>query len=102
MSSDRGPRREQPFTAPWQAQVFAMTVTLHEEGLFSWPEWAQVLGRHLAQGADDGGDYYERWADALQEILTDRGIATTDDVTTTTQAWHAAAARTPHGQPIEL
>lgn len=99
---DPGPDREQPFTAPWQAQVFAMTVTLHEQGLFSWPEWAQVLSRHLVDGADDGSDYYERWADALQEILTERGIATSDDVTATTLAWHDAAARTPHGQPIEL
>lgn len=99
---EAGPHREQPFTAPWQAQVFAMTVTLHERGLFTWPEWAQVLSRHLVGGADDGSDYYERWADALQEMLAERGVVTAGDVATTTEAWHAAAARTPHGQPIAL
>lgn len=26
---------EQVFAAPWQAQVFAMTVVLHERGLFT-------------------------------------------------------------------
>lgn len=93
---------EQVFAAPWQAQVFAMTVALHERGLFTWPEWARVLGRHVGAGSPDGSDYYERWADALQELLAERGIATEADVERGTQAWHDAAARTPHGQPITL
>lgn len=93
---------EQVFAAPWQAQVFAMTVTLHERGLFSWPEWAQLLGAHVARGAADGSDYYERWADALQQMIVARQVASDDDIARTTQAWHDAAARTPHGQPIEL
>lgn len=93
---------EQVFEAPWQAQVFAMTVTLHERDVFTWPEWADVLGRHVAHGAGDGSDYYERWADALQEILQTRGVVTATDVGRLTRAWHDAAARTPHGTPIEL
>lgn len=93
---------EQVFAAPWQAQVFAMTVSLHEGGLFTWPEWAQTLGRHVSCGAGHGSDYYERWADALQEILEARGVATAQDVEDGAQAWHDAAARTPHGMPIEL
>lgn len=93
---------EQVFATPWQAQVFAMTVSLHERGLFSWPEWAQLLGRHVADGASDGSDYYERWADALQEMLVSRQVASAEDIARITQAWHDAAARTPHGQPIEL
>lgn len=93
---------EQVFAAPWQAQVFAMTVALHEKGLFTWPEWAQALGRHVALGAADGSDYYERWADALAELLERQGIATASDIAHCIQAWHDAAARTPHGTPIEL
>lgn len=93
---------EQVFAAPWQAQVFALTVALHERGLFTWPEWAVTLGRHVATGTADGSDYYERWADALQEMLAERGIASPEDVERGTQAWHDAAARTPHGQPITL
>ncbi|MGD8201271.1 nitrile hydratase accessory protein [Ornithinimicrobium sp. W1679] len=93
---------EQVFAAPWQAQVFAMTVALHERGVFTWPDWADVLARHVARGAADGADYYERWADALEELLQTRGIATAADVGRATRAWHDAAARTPHGQPIEL
>lgn len=93
---------DQVFAAPWQAQVFAMTVLLHERGVFTWPEWAQVLGRHLAAGSDDGSDYYDRWAEALTEVLRTRDIATEADVERGTRAWHEAAARTPHGNPIEL
>lgn len=93
---------EQVFAAPWQAQVFAMTVALHERGLFTWPEWVQVLGRHVSAGAPDGSDYYERWADALQELLAQHGVASADEVARGTRAWHEAAARTPHGRPITL
>lgn len=93
---------EQVFATPWQAQVFAMTVALHEAGVFTWPEWAQTLGRHVATGSPDGTDYYERWADALGELLHTRGIVSADEVSARTRAWHEAAARTPHGQPIEL
>lgn len=93
---------EQVFSAPWQAQVFAMTVTLHERGLFSWSEWARLLAAHVSGGAPDGSDYYERWADALQELLAERQVLSADQLADATAAWHAAAARTPHGLPIEL
>ena len=28
------------FAAPWQAQAFALTLSLHERGAFTWKEWA--------------------------------------------------------------
>lgn len=93
---------EQVFAQPWQAQVFAMTVALHERGVLTWPGWAQLLGRHVARGAADGSDYYNRWADALQEVLAERQIASAEEIDRAAQAWHEAAARTPHGRPIEL
>ena len=31
------------FNEPWQAQAFAMAVTLHEAGYFSWSEWSDRL-----------------------------------------------------------
>ena len=31
------------FSEPWEAKAFAMTLRLHERGLFTWPEWAQAL-----------------------------------------------------------
>jgi nitrile hydratase accessory protein len=96
------PSSEQVFAAPWQAQLFAMTVTLHERGLFTWREWAQALGRHVSDDMPDGSGYYERWADALAEMLWTHGVATEEDIAQKTRAWQEAAARTPHGMPIEL
>ena len=45
------------FREPWEAQAFAMTLALHERGLFSWPEWAATLGEEIkrAQAAGDPG-----------------------------------------------
>ena len=47
------------FREPWEAQAFAMALSLHERGLFSWNEWAAALAEEIkrAQAAgDDIGD----------------------------------------------
>ncbi|MBT7220027.1 MAG: nitrile hydratase accessory protein, partial [Alphaproteobacteria bacterium] len=31
------------FAEPWHAELFAMTVHLHKQGLFSWPDWTAQL-----------------------------------------------------------
>lgn len=92
-----------PFSAPWQAQVFAMTVALHERGVFSWPEWTEALGARIAlSDKEDGSDYYDCWAAALAGLLVDKGLVTSEAIEETVRAWHVAAARTPHGSPITL
>ena len=37
------------FREPWEAQAFAMALSLHERGLFTWPEWAATLGAEIKQ-----------------------------------------------------
>lgn len=97
------PPRDYPFEAPWQAQVFAMTVALQDQGLVGAEEWAQALGARIAASAvPDGSDYYECWAAALGDLLAAKELLSREDLLRTTAAWHAAAARTPHGQPIVL
>ena len=95
------------FNAPWQAQAFAMTLMLHEHGLFTWPEWAQALAMQVsaAQAAGDpdlGVTYYRHWLAALEEIVSRKGAGSTAELVRYQQAWDHAADRTPHGQPIEL
>lgn len=95
------------FAAPWQAQAFAMTLALHERGLFSWGEWAQALSQAIAraqgQGDPDLGDtYYHHWLDALETLLLAKGLAHADTLHALEHAWEDAAERTPHGQTIEL
>lgn len=69
------------FRAPWEAQVFAITISLHEQGLFSWGEWTEQLAGAIARarqrGDPDLGDtYYEHWLDALERQLQECGLAT--------------------------
>lgn len=95
------------FGAPWQAQAFAMTLALHQRGLFTWPEWAQALGRRIAaapaaDGEDAGTAYYRQWLAALEDIVASKGAASPSELQRYQQAWDHAADRTPHGQPVEL
>lgn len=95
------------FAEPWQAQAFALTLQLHQHGLFSWAEWAQALSGQIqaAQAAGDpdlGNTYYEHWLAALEQLVLAKGASQGDELQRTAQAWAAAAERTPHGQAITL
>lgn len=95
------------FTAPWQAQAFALALALHERGVFTWPEWAEALTAAIrrAQAAGDadlGDTYYRHWLDALEHLVIAKGLADAGRLHALEHAWEAAAARTPHGQQIEL
>ena len=93
-----------PFAEPWQAQVFALTVHLNQEGVFTWPEWAEVFAAelHAPDAAQDGSDYYDRWAAALERLLERKGLASSAVIDATAASWERAAEATPHGQPIVL
>lgn len=95
------------FREPWEAQAFAMTLTLHEQGHFTWPEWAERLGAEItaaqARGDPDLGDtYYLHWLKALEGIVTLKDIVSSDELVRRKAAWDRAAHTTPHGQPIVL
>lgn len=95
------------FAEPWQAQAFAMTVALHQSGLFSWPEWADALSgeikRAQADGDPDHGDtYYDHWLNALEKLIIAKGVADPALLAALRDAWDRAADATPHGQPILL
>ncbi len=95
------------FREPWEAQAFAMTLALHERGLFSWKEWAATLAAEIkrAQGAGDpdtGETYYLHWLAALERLVAEKGVTSSETLHRTKHAWEHACERTPHGQPIEL
>ncbi len=99
------PGMDEPvFAEPWQAEAFALTVALHDKGLFSWGEWAQTLSAEVkAPGAaQDGSDYYDHWLRALEKLLAAKGLAPRKDVDNLAAAWQRAAHATPHGKPILL
>jgi nitrile hydratase accessory protein len=92
------------FSEPWQAEAFAMTVALHERGLFSWAEWAEALSSEVKRpdAAADGSDYYDHWLRALEKLLAKKGMTETGEVDLVSAAWQRAAHATPHGKPILL
>ena len=95
------------FREPWEAQAFALTLSLYDRGLFTWPEWAATLGAEIkrAQAAGDpdtGETYYRHWLAALERIVADKGVTDAETLQRYFHAWDHAADRTPHGKPIEL
>jgi nitrile hydratase accessory protein len=95
------------FKEPWQAQAFAMALALHQNGLFTWPEWAATLADEIkrAQAAGDpdtGETYYLHWLAALERLVAEKGVASRETLDRYRDAWDHACDRTPHGKPIEL
>lgn len=100
---DEGP----VFKAPWEAQAFAITLTLHTRDLFTWREWADALAAELAAAAargepDDGTHYYEHWLAALEKLVAKKKLILGDELELRVDEWDTAARATPHGQPIKL
>jgi len=95
------------FREPWEAQAFAMALALHERGLFTWREWAATLAEEIAGAqcrgdADRGDTYYHHWLTTLERLVAAKGASSDVELERYRRGWDRAAARTPHGRPIEL
>ncbi|MGE5087611.1 MAG: nitrile hydratase accessory protein [Candidatus Levyibacteriota bacterium] len=95
------------FREPWEAHAFAMVVSLHQRGAFTWPEWADALAAEIAKArregdADLGDTYYRHWLRALEALVARKGLCSAAELSRYRDAWDRAADRTPHGAPIEL
>jgi nitrile hydratase accessory protein len=95
------------FREPWEAQAFALALSLQERGVFTWCEWAATLGDEIkkAQAAGDpdtGETYYHHWLATLERIVAEKGLSDARTLARTRDAWEHACARTPHGTAIEL
>lgn len=94
------------FAEPWEAQAFALAVTLSERGHFTWKEWAAALAQELKASdsgkADDGSRYYHHWLAALEHLVTAKGLCDRDGLASRKDAWADAYRRTPHGKPVVL
>ncbi len=75
------PRRngELVFEAPWESRAFGVAIALHDVGAIDYEVFRSRLideiGAHArgrGVGEDDG--YYERWLDALEQVLLDQQI----------------------------
>ena len=95
------------FREPWEAQAFAMALSLYDRGVFTWTEWAAALADEIkiaqADGdPDTGTTYYRHWLATLEKLVAAKGVTTAATLHRYRHAWDHAADRTPHGKPIEL
>ncbi|MDA1325722.1 MAG: nitrile hydratase accessory protein [Proteobacteria bacterium] len=95
------------FREPWEAQSFALTLSLYEQGLFTWKEWTAALVAEIKRAQDSGDPdtgetYYRHWLAALERIVAEKGVADDATLGRYRDAWRRAADRTPHGEPILL
>jgi len=105
---------EQPFAAPWHAEVFALAVHLNERGLFQWEEWTRRFASNLAEaargsgrstpqnGLDGADDYYEVWLATLVEMVRVKSDIEPVMIDRIEAEWRAAYLATPHGQPVRI
>lgn len=96
-----------PFAAPWEAQAFAMAVSLHAKGLFTWTEWAECLAAEIRRAQrlgdpDDGRSYYKHWLAALESLIVAKGVVSAGLLGVLKDQWDIAARETPHGAPVAL
>ena len=70
------------FHDEWEKRVFAMVVTLYEQGYFEWEEFKTMLIKQIKIDAETfeepnlkGPSYYEYWIDNL-ELILDKAIDT--------------------------
>jgi nitrile hydratase accessory protein len=96
-----------PFEEPWQADALALSMALIQADRISVAEWAAGLGSAIqeAQAAgdpDDGSTYYQHVLNALEALVLEKALTTRGTLTARKEAWRAAYASTPHGQPVLL
>ena len=94
------PPENPTFNEPWEAQAFAMAVSLNEKGVFTWKEWAAALAAEIS--ADEYRPYYESWLAALEKLVEAKSMMTGKERLARIEAWDRTARATPHGKPIEL
>jgi nitrile hydratase accessory protein len=73
------------FAEPWESRVFGVAIALRQEGVFAWDDFRDQLISSIARWEvehPDGADYryYVCWLEALQVLLRDHRIVSTDDL----------------------
>jgi nitrile hydratase accessory protein len=94
-------RPETPFSAPWEAQAFALAVALADKGALVWREFSEALGAEIKAAEDAGRDmpYYALWLLALEKLLARKGVVSEVVLTAREAAVKEAIAATAHPAP---
>jgi nitrile hydratase accessory protein len=72
------------FHDSWERRVFALAVSLCEQGYYQWDEFRDHLIAEIAAAEEAAGpnpapntlpSYYESWLAAFEKLLTKKGIS---------------------------
>lgn len=66
------------FAAPWEGRALAVAVTVVDRLGLTWDDFRRRL--IAAIQADEQRPYYESWAHALEQLLLDHAVTTTDEL----------------------
>ena len=70
---------EPRFHADWEAHVFALNGALIKRGVYNLDEFRDAIERMPAQEYL-ASSYYEKWFAAITTLLTEKGLATPDEL----------------------
>ena len=97
------------FLAPWQGQLFAITVHMSDVGYFTWNEFTTIFAKYLKLGASSkiseinlANKYYNCWLDALEELIINKKFGDKKTLQLFKKKWKSAFNNTPHGQPVKI
>jgi nitrile hydratase accessory protein len=69
---------EVAFDTAWEIRAFALALAAHQGGQFDWPQFQQALVAAIRTWEESGtGEewrYYDRWLEALETLLAERGL----------------------------
>jgi len=70
------------FEEPWESRAFGMAVALNEDQCYDWDDFRDRLIAEIAaaDARNDPSGYYERWLAAFEQLLTEQGILTRDEL----------------------
>jgi nitrile hydratase accessory protein len=66
------------FSEPWELRAFALAVAAYHRGLYDWSEFQLALIGAIRRWEGDPErepwQYYERWLEALETVLSGTGV----------------------------
>jgi nitrile hydratase accessory protein len=69
---------EVAFETAWEIRAFALALAAHQSGQYDWSQFQQALIAAIRTWEDTGTEeqwrYYDRWLEALETLLADRGV----------------------------
>jgi len=69
---------EVAFETAWEIRAFALALAAHQSGQYEWSQFQQALIAAIRTWEDTGTEeqwrYYDRWLEALETLLAERGI----------------------------